>query len=237
MLLTVISSSFTRPADTVAYAIGDLVANADGAFYLQGGTTNPYSIPLGGFLPYIGASAANSAFALPYGQAISRTTYATLFSLVGTTFGSGDGSTTFNLPDLRGRVIAGLDNMGGSSAARLSTVMTSTGMGNTGGAQNQSIGQGNLPNVSFPVTDTHFHHSIFSAGTVGFAAGVGYATVTNSGTGGAFGVMWNGGAIDLGGTLTSTTIGGSITVGSGGSGTALNTTQPTMVANFILRII
>jgi len=59
--------------------------NSDGAFYLQGGFANPYGIPLGGLLPYIGASAPNSAFVLPFGQAISRTTHATLFSLVGGT--------------------------------------------------------------------------------------------------------------------------------------------------------
>jgi len=72
--------------------------NSDAAFYLQGGLANPYGIPLGSMMPYIGSSAPNTAFALPFGQAISRTAYATLFSLVGTTFGVGDGSTTFNIP-------------------------------------------------------------------------------------------------------------------------------------------
>ena len=90
--------------------------NTDGAFYLEGTPAMAYAIPLGGLLPYVGTSAPNSSFALPYGQAISRTAYATLFSLVGTTFGGGDGSTTFNIPDLRGRAVFGLDNMGGSAA-------------------------------------------------------------------------------------------------------------------------
>src|SRR5262249_23294204 len=65
--------------------------NTDGVFYLHGVFGPPFSIPIGGLLPYIGASAPNSAFVLPAGQAISRTTYATLFSLVGTTYGAGDG--------------------------------------------------------------------------------------------------------------------------------------------------
>jgi hypothetical protein len=73
--------------------------NADGAFYLQGRFADPHGVPLGGD---IGGSAP-SAFVLPFGRAISRTAYATLFSLVGTIYGSGDGSTTFNIPDLRGR--------------------------------------------------------------------------------------------------------------------------------------
>jgi hypothetical protein len=52
--------------------------NSDGAFYLQGGFANPYGIPLGGMMPYIGSSTPSSAFAFPDAQAISRTTYATL---------------------------------------------------------------------------------------------------------------------------------------------------------------
>lgn len=60
------------------------------------------------------------------GSAVSRTTYATLFGVIGTTFGSGDGSTTFGLPDGRGRVIAGKDNMGGTAAGRLNVNLNGT---------------------------------------------------------------------------------------------------------------
>ena len=56
---------------------------------------------------------------LCYGQLISRETYADLFGVISTTFGVGDGSTTFNLPDFRGRVPLGQDDMGGSSADRV----------------------------------------------------------------------------------------------------------------------
>lgn len=72
-------------------------------------------IPTGGFIPYGGVSAP-LGWLLCDGSAVSRTTYADLFAVVSTSFGVGDGSTTFNLPDLRGRVLAGLDNMGGSNA-------------------------------------------------------------------------------------------------------------------------
>lgn len=77
-------------------------------------------------------AAASSGWLLCYGQAISRTTYADLFTAIGTTYGTGDGSTTFNLPDLRGRVIAGQDDMGGSSANRLTGV--------TGGVNGDTLG-------------------------------------------------------------------------------------------------
>lgn len=52
------------------------------------------------------------------GSAVSRTTYSTLFAAIGTTFGTGDGSTTFNLPDLRGEFVRGYDHSRGVDAAR-----------------------------------------------------------------------------------------------------------------------
>jgi microcystin-dependent protein len=68
--------------------------------------------------PFAGTTAP-AGYLLCFGQAISRTAYAGLFAVLSTTYGVGDGSTTFNLPDLRGRVAAGKDDMGGSSAGRL----------------------------------------------------------------------------------------------------------------------
>ena len=67
--------------------------------------------------PYAGATAP-AGWLLCFGQSISRTTYATLFTAIGTTYGSVSG-TTFNLPDMRGQVTAGLDNMGGTSRNRV----------------------------------------------------------------------------------------------------------------------
>jgi phage-related tail fiber protein len=52
------------------------------------------------------------------GNAVSRTTYAGLFSAIGTTYGAGDGSTTFNVPDLRGEFVRGLDNGRGVDSSR-----------------------------------------------------------------------------------------------------------------------
>ena len=62
---------------------------------------------------------APTGWFLCFGQAVNRTTYAALFAVLGTTFGVGDGSTTFNLPDLRGRLPLGQDNMGGTPANRV----------------------------------------------------------------------------------------------------------------------
>lgn len=94
-------------------------------------------LPVGLVVPYAGASAP-SKFLFCFGQAISRSTYSVLFSAIGTAFGIGDGSTTFNLPDLRGRVVAGKDNMGGTSADRLTAATNSLDgdtLGATGGVE------------------------------------------------------------------------------------------------------
>lgn len=149
--------------------------NSDGAFYLQGGFANPYGIPLGGLLPYTAPSAPSSAFVLTFGQAISRTTYATYFALVGTNFGAGDGSTTFNVPDLRGRAIFGVDNMGGSAAGRITAAggnFDGMQFGQVGGSQNQTLTQAQLPATSITPS--------FTGGT--FASGQWFVTNSNGNT-------------------------------------------------------
>lgn len=81
--------------------------------------------PTGSINAYAGSSAP-SGHLLCDGSAVSRATYSALFALVSTTYGVGDGSTTFNVPDLKGRVPAGLDNMGGGSADRITDAQADT---------------------------------------------------------------------------------------------------------------
>lgn len=71
------------------------------------------SLPQIGFIGLWGGDTAPADYLMCRGQAVSRTTYAALFALVGTRFGSGDTSTTFNVPDLRGRYPVGY-NVGGT---------------------------------------------------------------------------------------------------------------------------
>lgn len=67
------------------------------------------TIPTGGVTMY-GAGSAPSGWLLCDGTAVSRTTYAALFAVISTTYGVGNGTTTFNLPNLKGRVPVGLDS-------------------------------------------------------------------------------------------------------------------------------
>ncbi len=97
--------------------------------YIDTGGSAAYISSL--ILPY-GGSAAPTNWFLCDGTAKNRTTYATLFAVVSTTFGVGDGSTTFNLPDLRGRVPvgAGTGTKVATFASRASNVITVTGLSN-----------------------------------------------------------------------------------------------------------
>src|SRR5215475_10441328 len=125
-----------------------IYVNASTEFILIN-SNNQFLIPIGGSIDFWGATAPNSNFAWMFGQAISRTTYAVLFSITGTAYGAGDGSTTFNLPDVRGRVVPGADNMGGVAANRLTTAsgMNTGTLAGTGGAETVTLAQANLPNI------------------------------------------------------------------------------------------
>ncbi len=83
-------------------------------------------------------SAANSmtGYLLCDGSAVSRTTYAGLFAVIGTSFGSGDGSSTFNLPDFRGRVFGGVGSGPGLSTRNL---------GNYIGTETVTLSSSNMP--------------------------------------------------------------------------------------------
>jgi microcystin-dependent protein len=86
--------------------------------------SSPLLVPTGVVLPYSGATAP-TGYLLADGAAVSRATYAALFSLFNTTYGSGDGSTTFNLPNLKARFPVGRD----------ATVASHDVLGETGGTR------------------------------------------------------------------------------------------------------
>jgi microcystin-dependent protein len=91
--------------------------------------------PTGAISPF-GGSSAPAGWLLCNGAAVSRTTYADLFGVIGTTFGTGDGSTTFNLPNLNGRVPVG---------AGLGTGLTNRVLGATGGEEDHVLTVDEIP--------------------------------------------------------------------------------------------
>jgi microcystin-dependent protein len=205
--------------------------NSDGAFYLQSFYGNPYNIPLAGGLPFFGTTAPNSSFVFPFGQAISRTTYSALFALLSTTYGTGDGSTTFNVPDLRGRVVAGRDDMGGSAASRLTNSGSSiigTTLGAAGGGETQILTLAQLPtgitsaNASQAISVTGNDATFHKGGNPDFYVG--------GGSGAVFQNMTSGAPVSTGNNSISVT-------SNNTSGNAHPIVQPTIVCNYIVRII
>jgi microcystin-dependent protein len=162
--------------------------------------------PIGAVLPYAGSSAP-TGWLLCYGQAVSRTTYAALFAVTSTTYGVGDGSTTFNVPDLRGRVPAGQDDMGGTSANRLTNPGTTVGgidgdvLGGTGGAETHQLTTAQLA--------AHAHST--SPAASGVLSGGGAAAASGSGSS----------------ALT-------LEIQSAGGDVAHNNVQPTLILNYII---
>ena len=173
-------------------------------------------IPPGGFL-------------LCFGQAVSRTTYAALFSAIGTTYGNGDGSSTFNLPDIRGRVIAGLDNMGGVAAGRMTVQISGSTLGAVAGEEQHVLVVGEMPSHTHAITDTgHTHSGLFQPHNFGGPS-------DNVSQGGPFNHLWrddnNGGPIPYSSNNAVT----GITLANTGSGTAHNNLQPTIMMNKLIK--
>jgi microcystin-dependent protein len=137
----------TVPANTLSYVYCDGTDS-----FAPSATVNS---AIGAIMDFAG-SAAPAGWLLCYGQAVSRVTYSSLFQVIGTTYGVGDGSTTFNVPDLRGRASFGKDNMGGSTAGRISGSNSFSGATTLGTAGGDDRAQSHSHAVN--ITDPgHFH--------------------------------------------------------------------------------
>lgn len=209
--------------------------STDGAFYLQGFFGNPYNIPIGAGIDFWGTAAPNSSFAFPYGQAISRTAYAALFAILGTTYGSGDGSTTFNLPDKRGRISVALDTMGGTASGRVTTAnfaLDGTTIGATGGGP-YTMAQSDMPNIKPAFTGTLGTVNVtgqadtINGGSV--AGGIASSSGGFEASNGSFGLLASSGSFTPQGSVAS--INGNVTQ------TAMKALPPAIVVPYLLRII
>jgi len=112
----------TTERDGLTAATGDILFNSTTTSF-EGYNGSAWGelaagVPVGTILTF-GASTPPSGFLECNGSAISRSTYASLFSILSTTHGAGDGSSTFNLPDLRGQFVRGWANTGSTDAGRV----------------------------------------------------------------------------------------------------------------------
>jgi len=212
---------------------------------------DPSPFPVGAYLDYSGSSAP-SGWLLANGQAVSRTTYADLFTLLSTTYGVGDGSTTFNLPDFRGRVAAGSDTMGTTAASRLTATTMSgngQGLGETGGTETHALITAEL------AAHTHSGSTLTASSAGAHTHGTtepAHTHLSNDYRTGVQAPVGTGQGLISAGTLTNYTTGGEVTgltinsdgthshpvsgnTGSTGSGDAHLNIQPTLITYKIIK--
>lgn len=170
--------------------------------------------------PFAGATPPAGSL-LCYGQQISRTSYAGLFAVINTTYGVGDGSTTFNVPDLRSRVVAGRDDMGGVAAVRFDGTVPRSALGGAFGEQYHTLSVAEMPSHSHGLNDPSHSHIAPGARNVDYQAG----------SNGLFSYL-------DGATITPSTNPAftGITVNNTGGSGAHNNVQPTFILNHIIAL-
>lgn len=186
------------------------IRNAANSAWITLGELLSNSTPVGEMRPFAGTSAP-TGFLLCDGTAVSRATYAALFAVVSTTYGVGDGSTTFNLPDARGRSLIG---------AGQGTGLTNRALGATGGEEGHTLTAAEGPIHNHPITDPGHNHA--QRGTLRTAPATG-----------ATGMADNSGGVAVGYTSTDTT---GITVSNNTTGGgAHNNMQPFLAINYVIK--
>lgn len=213
----------TPDQQTPSPGVGD-VLSWNGTNWVPGA-----SAPAGSLQMYAGATAP-FGYLLCNGAAVSRTTYAALFAVIGATYGGGDGLNTFNLPDLRGRGPIGVGTGAG---------LTARALGGTGGAETVTLDGTMIPGHTHTgTTDSNGSHAHTSNATGGqgnyglaIADGTNTVTSTDSSAGGLN--VWTVPAalsINANGAHTHT-----FTTGSTGGGSAHANMQPWLAVNFIIK--
>lgn len=188
-------------------------------------------VPTGSLFPFAG-SAAPTGYLLCDGSAVARTgTYAALFAVIGTTYGAGDGSTTFNLPDLRGRMPLGAGTGVGLNASGTGkpagTNQTARTAGQWGGEETNLLTTNEMPshNHNGATGNAGSHaHSPSDVGVFVYRSPGGYQPTSGGG--------WMGSGS---GTFTNTVADHSHTINSQGGGARHATMPPFIVANYIIK--
>lgn len=219
----------TTVAPTVAASRTAIFRDTDGALKTKRGEDSSVEflqgVPPGVIMYYAGT-------VLPTGwlwcdgtsTGILRSTYARLFTAIGTTYGTGDGSTTFNLPDINGRLIIGRDRTSANRITAAGQNYDTSVLGGVGGVQNNTLIAANVPVLAF--TGTQQTWSTNQATLLSTTSGN-----QNTNFGGNFSA-WSTSTPSIAATTTITPS-GSVNVGS--ANTAIANVPPSIVLNAIIR--
>ncbi len=229
-LPTSIDASITGNAATASKLLSaitlSLSGGASGSVLIDGSTNVTLNVTISSDSAEVGKVAAFSRTSAPNGYlkcngaAISRTTYAALFSVIGTTYGAGDGSTTFNVPDLRGEFIRGWDDARGVDSGRV--------LGSWQDGQNSWHGHGITINgyshshwwgATTSTNGNHQHGTGMYSAAVGNGSSLDPGEVKGNGGGGGYATSWNGNHThDVSGWTSTDSHGHSASIdGSGGN--------------------
>lgn len=211
-----------------------------GTLSATGGLLGSGAIPIGGIIIWPSDTLPSGFGTLAWcnGQAVSRTTYAAAYAVLGTTYGAGDGTTTFNLPNFQEVTLVGKSTMGGAASPGLLpsiAVGVKTVLNSLFGSDTNTIAAGNLPAHKHPafIYDPAHAHAV-SGGIYG-SSSIGYNYYSAGSQGGAPG------AITISAAVTNVRVKDAsnnldTTDNNTTSNTPLSVLQPSKTTNFVIRI-
>lgn len=190
--------------------------NVNGNFDTIDTAVTARSVPAGSVF-MTARTTAPTGYLLCDGSAISRVTYATLFTAISTTFGVGDGATTFNIPDTRGRSPLGAGTGSGLTARTLAANV---------GTETHTLVTGELPVHTHTPTDSGHTHAqrVYTSTAGGSSPGIEIDLTP-----------FQAGVTNLGNSLTTASSTTGITIGNAGSGTAHANMHPCVVFNYMIK--
>ena len=162
---------------------------------------------------YAGSTAPNG-WLICNGQAVSRTTYAALFAVIGTTYGTGDGSTTFNVPNLVNKTVRGSNSLGKTGGSDTVTLTTANLAAHTHGVGTLATNNTGAHTHKFNIT-TNGNYASATAAHVGTTANISTR-----------------GSMSTDGAHTHTISGSTASVGSG---SAVTITNPYVMLHYIIK--